>query len=172
MTSGPSNWPPPQSSHPTPMDRPAPLNLAVKLMYLGAILAILSITPLLFMGDAIRAAIIEGLESTGETFTPDLVDAAVTFAVAFGFAVAVLGAGLWVMMAVFNGKGRKWARMTATVLGVLGILMNLTSFAGLGQPNVGFGPILGLLSAILAGAILYLLWRPDNNMYYEANSRR
>jgi hypothetical protein len=140
-------------------------------MYLGAVLAVLSITPLLFMGDAIRSAIIEGLESSGQTPTTELVDAAVAVAIAFGFAVGLIGAGLWVTMAIFNGKGRKWARTTATVLGVLGILMNLTSFAGVGQPNVGFAPILGLLSALLAGVILYLLWRPDNNMYYEANSR-
>ncbi len=165
------SWPQHESPRPGPVTRPAPLSQAVKLMYLGAVLAVLSLIPLLFMGNALREAIVEALESTGQTTTPELVDAGVAVAIAFGFAIGLIGAGLWVVMAVFNGRGRKWARVTATVLGVIGILVNLTSFAGVGQPNVGFGPILGLLSAILAGAVLYLIWRPANNLYYEANSR-
>lgn len=165
-------WPEPQQPHPGAATRPSPLNLAVKLMYLGAIVTFLGVLPALLMGDEFREVIREQLIATGEQVTDEILAAATAVAIAFIFAVGLLGAGLWILMAVFNGKGRKWARVTATVLGVIGILINLTTFTGVGQPNVGFGPMLGLLNAILAAVILVLLWRPDNAPYYEANSRR
>lgn len=151
--------------------RPKPLDLAVKLMYAGAALSLVSLLLSFVQTDAIRDQTREQLEQQGEQVTEELLDNAVTFGIVFGVLIGLLGAGLWVLMAVMNGKGKKWARVVATVLGALGILLN-----GLGLTGIGAGTatalslVLSVVTILLAVAILVLLWNKENGPYYEAMS--
>lgn len=147
-------------------ERPRPLRTAVILMYVGAVVSGLYALLILVAGDSIRDALRDSFEDadtgTSEVDIDSMVDG--TFAVIVGlFVVAVV---LWVWMAWANNRGRSWARVVATILGVLGILfmlLNLT--AG------GLNTVIALVWILLAGSILFLLYRSETSEYYAAVSR-
>lgn len=138
---------------------PAPAALAVKLMYVGAGLAVLGILASFFLQDQMREQI-EGQAG----MTPDLVDTAMTVGLVIGVVVGLLAVGLWVLNAVFNAKGHQWARILATVLGCLNIVFTLIGFV---QPAPMLSRVLSVLSMLLALAIVVLLWRPENKPFYS-----
>lgn len=153
----------------TPPERPGSLALAVKLMYVGAALSLLGMLTTFLMMDSMRDSIEQALRDSGETVTEDLVNASVAVGVGVAVFIGLIGTGLWILMAVMNSKGKQWARITATVFGVLGILFQLIGFAGAaGGGSTGLSMALGVVNLLLAIAILVLLWRKENNPYYEA----
>ncbi len=156
---------------PAPTTRPQKLDLAVKLMYVGAALSVLTALIGLFMQDELRESTITSLEQTGEEVTQEMVDTAVTVGIVLSLIMGLVFAAVWVLMAVMNGKGKKWARVVATVLGALGILFNLLGLFG---ATVGGTTTLSVVMSgvmiVLAAAILVLLWNKENTPYYEAMS--
>ncbi|WP_374929259.1 hypothetical protein [Kytococcus sedentarius] len=152
-----------------PVTRPKALDLAVKLMWLGGIIQLLGMVPAFFMGDQMRDAVREQLEASGQEVTESVIDASVTFGIVFAVIFGVLGALLWFLHAWANGKGMNWARITGTVLGVLNILFTLV---GLVMPNAaqtGILPtLISLLVAALSLVIIVLMWRKENNPFYNA----
>ena len=144
------------------MERPESIRVAVNLMYIGAGLAALGIIIVLALIGDLR----DQIRENNPTFTESRVDAAVNFGIAFAIVVALIGVGLWLWMAHENGAGKLWARTTATVLGVLNILLTLIR---LGANTLGAN-VFGLVSIALAVAILVLLYRPDATAYYKARS--
>ena len=75
----------------------------------------------------------------------------------------VLGAGLWVLVAVFVYRGKNWARVLALVFGMIGVIATplsiLVSVAIAPPPLSYFLTALPAGAAILAGMVL--LWRPE-----------
>jgi hypothetical protein len=68
----------------------------------------------------------------------------------------MLGVGLWVWMAVKNGHGRKWARVVATVFGVinvLGFVLGGALLSGLDSSDM----VEYLLPQLIVGGTLVLL---------------
>jgi hypothetical protein len=145
-----------------PADPPPPLALAVRLMYAGAVLSLLTIAVTVLQRDTIRSQITEQGRLSG-----DAVDAAVTATLILGAVVALIGAGLWVLNAVYNARGRMWARVLSTVLGATAVLF---AVASLTQPASGLSRALTFVQLLLAAAILLLIWRPVSSQYYRARS--
>src|SRR3954471_21760069 len=151
---------PPAARRPGPVSpapRPKPVDLAVKLMYAGAALSLVSIVATLTGIDAIR----KQLEDDGD-MTPSQIDTAVAVGVTFGIVAAVIGAALWILNAIFCGRGANWSRIFGTVLGGLSVLFWLI---GLTQEQSALSHILGAVQVILAAAIIFLLWRPESNRF-------
>jgi hypothetical protein len=138
---------------------PAPAALAVKLMYVGAGLAVLGILASFLLQDQMREQI-ENQPGLTET----QIDAAMSIGLVIGIVVGLLAVGLWVLNAVFNAKGKQWARILATVLGGLNIVFTLIGFV---QPAPMLSRILSIVSMLLALAIVVLLWRPENKPFYS-----
>jgi hypothetical protein len=156
---GGSGWGEPAA----PAEPPQTLRRAAILMYVGAaISAIGALTPLLFR-DSIRDAI----EDSDASLTADEVDAAVNVSVGIGLVVGLIGVALWLWMASANKAGKSWARVVATVLGGLNILFTVLSLSTGGG---GIALVVNLVSIVLAGYILYLLYRPESSQYYAARS--
>jgi hypothetical protein len=146
---------------PTP---PSSVLTAVKLMYVGAALSAISFLFSLLTQDSARERLLE----RDPTLTEGELDTAVAFGVALAVVIGLLAILLWVWMAETNRRGKSWARIVATVLGALNIVFTLFGlFIGQNSPLV---LVFSLISAALAAAILYLLFRPDSNAYYEAVS--
>lgn len=141
---------------------PKPLALAVKLMYVGAAVTVLNLAVQLTQTDAIR----EQIAATGD-MTPEAIDTAVTIGKVFGVVVTAIAVTLWVLNAVFNARGRIWARVLATVLGSLAVLFTLF---GLAQPSTPATMALSLAQLVLAAVIVWLIWRPESSRYYKAMS--
>ena len=146
---------------PTPTP-PASILTAVKLMYVGAALSAISFLASLLTQDSVRESALEG----DPTLTESELDAIVTIGIVIGVFVGLIGVLLWVWMAETNRRGKSWARIVATVLGALNIVFTLIGLF-LGQSS-GLVVVFSLISAVLAAVILYLLYRPESNVYYEA----
>ncbi len=144
--------------------RPRPLENAVRLMYAGAVLALLGALLTVLTRDALRA------DATGTVAdqvgaSPGAVDAVFGVALVAGTAFGLLTAGLWVLMAVLNGRGVRWARVLSTVLGAATVL----SFAAsLGRARPAVSWLLELATAVVAAGVVWLLWRPESSRYYAA----
>lgn len=152
-----------------PLPRPKPLDLAVKLMWLGGIVQLLGMLPAFFMGDQMRDAVREQLEANGQEVTDQVVDSSVTFGIITAVVLGVVGALLWFLHAWANGKGMNWARITGTVLGVLNILFTLIGLVMPTGAQAGLlSTVVSVLVALLSLVIIVLMWRKENNPFYNA----
>lgn len=163
----PPSW---RETPPAQAEPPASILAAVRLMYVGAGLSLLWTVLLLPQRDAIR----EELAGQDLDMTESEIESAAT---TFIWSLALLGVltiALWLWMAFANRRGHAWARIVATVLGVIAILFTLfstLSVIGLGQ-GVNISVLLNVALIALAVAILFLLYRPDSNEYYRAMTRQ
>jgi len=139
------------------------VSIAVKLMWAGAALTVLGVVLGLTRTEGIRQEL-----STQQLPAGTTLDAAVTAAIVGTIAVGLLSVVLWVLMAVMNRRGKPWARIVATVLGVVNVLVNLYAIleeAG-GRPSISL--VSGVVSLLLAAVVIFLLWRPESSRWYEA----
>jgi hypothetical protein len=148
-------------SRPTP---PSSMLTAVKLMYAGAALSAISFLTSLLTRDSAR----DELAEANPGYTEEQLDTALAFGIALAVIVGLFGILLWVWMAESNRRGKSWARVVATVLGAINIVFTIIGLF-IGQ-NSALVLAFSLLSAGLAAVILYFLYRPDSNAYYEAVS--
>jgi hypothetical protein len=144
------------------------------MMWIGAAVTVLgSLSAFLFV-DQIREEVEAQALEDGQVVNETALDAAVTFGLVFALVSGLLTAGLWVWMAVMNGKGRSWARIVATVFASLGIVFGLIGLLGAGLG--GAGPVTApdvvrqIITLGLAIGTTVLLWSKQNATYYLANS--
>ncbi|HEX6417429.1 MAG TPA: hypothetical protein VFZ77_03005 [Acidimicrobiales bacterium] len=147
------------------LGQPPTIRAAVRLMWVGAALSLISALTTFFVTDEIR----EQVRESEPTLTSSEVDSAVAVAVTFIVIVGLVVVGLWIWMAVANGRGRTWARVVATVFGVLNLLFTLGSLGM--DTTTGLNVALSFVSVALAVAILVLLYRPASSRFYEAHRR-
>lgn len=158
--------------------KPPSVSLAEKLMYGGAAVTLVSGLLGLFTDqDVLRAQVREQLEAAGQAADEASLDAAMQFGVVTGIVASVVGAALWVLMGWLNGKGVGWARIVATVLGVLGVLLTVAGLAGSALlPGAADGGasamVLSVITGLIALAVVILLWRPDASEFFAARKRR
>ena len=150
-----------------PVTQPASIAMAVKLMYVGAALSLLGLLSTFLMRDTIRDAVQKASDDAATQMTSSEIDAAVSVAIGFGVVIGLIGVALWLWMASANGKGRKWARIVATVFFALSVLSTLGSLVQ--HPPV-LSLIISIVSLVLGAYIIYLLYRPESTQYYDAQS--
>lgn len=106
-------------------------------------------------------------------------------ALGMGIAVffALLFTGIYVLLAVFIRKGHNWARITATVLAALSVILMVTGWLALSavqnNPNLppelageslqpdGLTLTLGILTTLLGVAGVVLCWLKQSNPYFR-----
>jgi len=166
-----------------PIERPTTLTYAVYGMWLGGLLSVVSSVFLLTMDTTeMKTLMITEMEKQ-PTYDPSVFDAremADVFVPLIQIGGAVFGLiaiGLWIWMAVMNGKGRNWARVTGTVFGSLSLagslstLGNLAGNAALGgatMPMSAGSTVLAIIDPLLVIAILVLLWVRPSSAYFNA----
>ncbi|MCK0439256.1 hypothetical protein MUG78_07210 [Gordonia alkaliphila] len=151
---------------------PQPLLTAVRLMYAGAVVqVVVGVVMFIFISrlrdsEAVQRAYSEYADQVGGD-AQALIDGAVT-SWRIGVAVVTVAlTALWLLMAWATRTAKRWARPTATGLGVLALIGSI--YTVLGQFNV-----VAIVTGLLAAAILYLLYRPDSTAYFAtaADARR
>jgi hypothetical protein len=154
--------PGPSSGQPTESWRsatPAPVRIAVKLMYAGAAVSIVPlIVALAYRGD-IQAYHITLL---GHRLTAAQIirwrPLIITVVTLSGLAVPAL----WLWMARTNGQGRNWARIVSTVL------FGVATLQLPGDTREGIALMIIAALTWLAGlAAVWLLWRPASNAFFR-----
>lgn len=164
--SGPPAWSGPADGgswgDPAPVPTlPDPMSRAVMLMkYAGPALQLIGVVLTFVRRDTIRDTFADQFPNYSTSELDGAVNASLTFAVVVG----AIGIALWLWMAAKNGAGRSWARVVATVLGGLNILFTILSL------NAGDAIVLviNIASIVVAGWVLYLLYRPESSQYYAA----
>ncbi|MBA2697343.1 MAG: hypothetical protein H0U61_01040 [Nocardioidaceae bacterium] len=151
-------------------EQPPSMKTAVMLMRVGAGLSLVGIIVGLLTLGALKDDVRQQLRDSGSAFTQSDVDSIFGVAVGFIVVIGLIGAALWLWMASANGKGKSWARIVATVLGVINVLSFLYQVSAGNQTVVSL--IIGALNVIVGVAALVFLYKSDSSAYYQANSRR
>jgi hypothetical protein len=85
-------------------------------------------------------------------------------------ALSVSAAVLAIWMCWKNGVGRTWARNLTSVLAATALLAAVAALSVLRNRLAPEAAMTYLLSAILATAVLVLLWRPGSTAFFRASS--
>lgn len=157
-------------SAPGPVSRPKTVQNAVYLMYAGAALGIIGMLVSLLTLDSMRQQVEEQLAAQGGPVDQSLVDASVSIGIGVGVVFGLLGAGLWIMNAIFCGRGANWSRILSTVFAAILVLSSLVTFF---QPGSGFTKAITGLTLVVGVAAVVLLWqRPSNQFFQQAGAAR
>jgi hypothetical protein len=162
-----SYQPYPSSGKPVEPERPpAPPSVlnAVKLMYVGAAISVISLVISLASIGGTKDAIRKARPSLSATQVNQLN----TFIIALAVVSGVIGVALWLWMARANGKGKNWARILSTVL--FG-LATLDLFGVLSQPKTALGFIFPVLTWLVGAGAVFLLWRKDSTDFFRPTGR-
>ncbi len=150
----------------SPSDPPQPVRTAVLLMWVGAAISVLGLVLTVAQTDAIREEVSRQQLPAGTSL-----DALVSTTIAVAVVVGVIGVALWILMAIMNRRGKVWARIVATVLGGLNVLLNLLAISGAAGATPTLSLLVSVVSLLLAAVIVFLLWRPESSRWYETMSR-
>jgi uncharacterized membrane protein len=154
---------------------PASVRKAVRLMYLGAAVSLITLIVNLATENITRSALLTALR-TGTRPAGVALPTASQFNSGFYATLALvsvlelIGVGLWILVARGSGNGRDWARTTASVLFGLDTLALL-----IGPPDMGIrGPeatvtriFVGIVWLIGLTAVVFL-WRKDSSAFLKA----
>jgi hypothetical protein len=154
--------------HAAPVSRPG-------VMVLGLVLMILATVPFLFGGvvglvtpfdaSAIPPEVLNDPQLIAAGATPELLISAVR--VVAGLIVVM--SLLYLMFAIFAFRGRNWARIMVTVLGVGFVLLLAASLAG-GATSGGLLGFVAFVVVALVGGVV-TLFVPDANRFFSAPRR-
>jgi heme A synthase len=133
-------------------------------MYAGAVLSLIWTLLVLPQRDVLRDA----LDEQNLDVTAGELDSLINTMIGVIVVVGLITTGLWVLMARTNRDGKSWARVLATILGAIAILVGL-----LGMLQVDLiGLVMNLALVVLAVWILVLLYRRESTEYYNAMSQQ
>lgn len=148
--------------------QPSSLRNAVRLMWVGAALALIgAIVTLAFSSrikNAVRTAALKANATNAKNGKTQLTAAQIhtieNVTVIVLAVVLIVGVLLWVWMAWANSGGRNWARIVATVLFGLDTISVIFSF---GRASVSI--IFVILSWLVGLGAIVLLWRRETTAY-------
>lgn len=153
--------------------RPAPVRIAVRLMYLGAAASLIGVIVDVATLGATRSILVAGLRAgtrkSGLSAPAGSLSSGATATLVTAFVLGLIGVGLWVLVARASWRGRDWARATGSVLFGLGTLALL-----IGPPDVGIrGPetaaariFAGIVWLIGLAAVVFL-WQNDSSRFFK-----
>lgn len=157
----------PRQAPPAPPQPPS-IALAVKLMWAGAALSVLSLlyslTTLGSLKDDVEAQLVKNDPNVEQSVIDAVYGVSIAFAIIFG----LIGAVLWAWMAWKNGQGRSWARIVATSFAGLNLLGLLYTLAA-GSTDT-LSAVSSVVSALLGVIVLVFLWRKESSDFYQATA--
>jgi len=176
------------------MSRPSQVSLGVKLMYTGAVLAVLDAVALPLQSDQLREHL-GSFNAYSDHPGPRSVEIEIiTGTAVLGVLFGAVSAGLWIWMAVMNRRGETRARVIATVLGGLNIVvvagllvagaaaepvvhrgadepvafpLSPLAAAVMGQIGTPLSLVRSLAGLVLSAAIIFLIWQAASSAYYR-----
>lgn len=145
--------------------RPKSVVTAIQLMYAGVVLSLIGV----LVNALSRGAITHALEQTNESRSPgdrlstgDLKHAADLTYDTF-LAMSIVATAVWLVMAIANSRGLGWARIVATVL----VVMNLLLTIGMATRGTTAATIAEVPTLLVGAAAAWLLWQPPSTTFFE-----
>lgn len=146
---------------PAPVAAPPSTQLAVKLMFVLAGLALLNIVLQVAFRDQLRTAI-----STANTgLSPSQVDTAATAGLAVGLVIGIIFLLLYVLLARQVRKGKNWARIVTVILAAFGVL---SGFSALVQPTAAGSAAIAIIEAVIDIVLIVLLFRRESSAFFAS----
>jgi hypothetical protein len=143
-------------------EAPTSVIMAVRLMYAGAAVTLVSLVISLATINSLRTALL--------TARPNLSAAAVhsfiVAAIAYDAISALITVGLWVGMAITNRAGAYWARIVASALFAVNTVFIAIGFV---HPAFSAGRAITWVIWLIGLGALILLWRRDSNEFFNAS---
>jgi hypothetical protein len=157
-------WPSdPKDAVSVPSQRPRHVQISVILMYAGAFVSAASALVVIFASKApLHKAIEESLRRRKEPVTPERVEQMANSTVTMLIIASLVAAAVWVAVAFFTSRQQNWARMVATVLGVLNIFATFVLFGTTVQQ---------LLLLVIGIAAVAFLWTPGSRQWFGTSPR-
>jgi hypothetical protein len=158
-----SYQPYPTSAQPSQMQQsgepPRSVQIAVKCMYAGAVLSLVSLIVAFTTLGSIKSAIKKKYphDTASQIHKIEVADIVIIVI------VALIGIGLWVWMARANQSGHSYARILGTVFFGIDTLLILASFA---RPNASIGLVFSILVWLAGLGATLFLWRKDSGPYF------
>ena len=146
---------------PVQQEPPSSVKTAVRLMYAGAVVNALSLIIFLATIGSLRSAV----HRAAPTLTPSQLHSYEVFFVTVTVVSGVIGIALWLWMAQMNKAGKCWARITGTVFFVIYTLLLLL---GVARAGAAASTLVSILTWLIGGGTVFLLWRRDANEYFNA----
>jgi hypothetical protein len=132
---------------------------AARLMYLSAILVLVT----LIVTVSARTAIRKAISDANPTWDAQKLDSAVNAAIAVGAVIDIVIIGLFVLLAFKLRRGRNWARIVTWIIAGLGVVFALSSLV---QPGTSGSRLLTLISGLIdVAVIVLLLQRPSSEFF-------
>lgn len=145
---------------------PLPVRRAVVLMYAGGAVGALLTLHFARARPAIRAAmgLTNATKHGREHLTAAQLDHAAGITHVSLVTVHLVGTLLWIAVALLCHRGHWWARILATLLAGVGILLTW-GYLTRGDPD-GWATFLSLIGTVVGVAAVVLLWQPDAGRYF------
>ena len=156
----PSSGQAPEPVRPGP---PGSVVMAVRLMYAGAVVSALSLVVGLLTISSLRSS----LHKSDPSLTASQLHSLQTVVVVGSVLIGLISIGLWLWMAAANKAGKSWARIVATVLFGLDTLFLLL---GVARAGAAAGTLVSILTWLIGGGAVILLWRRESSEYFAAQS--
>ena len=161
----------PPSPDPTP---PTTLQWARKLMVAGAAVSTVYLVFAVIVTASIKTDLSRwnATEPKSKQLTASQLNSLATYYVVSTIVIGLLAIGLWLWMAKMNSKGRKWARIVATVLFALWSYYTYVSIGEThGAATLITSTVIVLVTWFIGLGALFLLWRPASSAFYNEQSR-
>jgi hypothetical protein len=165
----------PKTSQPSPdATPPASVQWAVKLMLAGAAISTVYLVFALIVTASIRGDLVRwnATEPKAKQLTTSQLNSLATYYIVSTIIIGLIAIGLWLWMARMNIRGRRWARIVATVLFVLWTYYSYVSIGEThGAATLITSTAMVLVTWLIGLASLFFLWRPTSSAFYNEQSR-
>lgn len=162
---------PAPSSDATPPDT---VQWAVKLMLAGAAISTVYLVFALIVTASIKTDLTRwnATQAKSKQLTASQLNSLATYYVVSTILIGLIAIGLWLWMAKMNTRGRKWARIVASVLFALWSYYTYVSIGEThGAATLITSTVIVLVTWLIGLGALFLLWRPTSSAFYNEQTR-
>jgi hypothetical protein len=138
---------------------PRTVDMAVKFMYAGAVLSLISLIVGLTTMGSLKAAIKKAFPKD----TPSQIHSIEGLQIAIVLLAGIIGIALWLWMARATGTGHNYGRITGTVLFAL---YTLNIAAALARPHAGLPLVFDVLVWLAGLGAVVFMWRRESSEYF------
>jgi hypothetical protein len=148
--------------------QPRSIRTAVRLMWVSAVLSLLSIALVLSRADSLKTDMRDRSNNGDQHLSPSAINFFADYVIVAVIFGAVVGFAFWAWLAWKNGQGRSWARILVSILGGLAVVQTPIGLA-IGK-NTPTSTALNVINLVLTLLIVVLLWRTESSEFYAASA--
>jgi hypothetical protein len=139
---------------------PQSVQIAVRLMYAGAVVSAISF----ILGLVTLGSLKHTIQTQHPDYSASKVNSLVDTSIGLVVVVGIIGIGLWIWMARANLAGKNWARITGTVFFGIDTLTILGLFSG---TRSAISVVFAIVTWLIGLGAVIMLWRRESSAYFR-----